>query len=126
MVLRRYKPLSSAEKRFCTKLAPKFEDPGKITKVLSDVDYEIDNPNNRRIPQAHVSDMYPFNQPQRPIDVISPPNPPDTPETIVNKPEASPKRKRGRPPGSKNKTIAPTSLENSGPGNYKLRPRKEK
>lgn len=94
-VMRRTQVLSSAEKSFCAKLAPKYEEPARITKVLSDVAYEIETNSGRRIPKVHVSDLRPFHKPQRPINKpISTPVATSAPEKPV---ENSAPRKRGRP-----------------------------
>ena len=55
MVFKKTQCISSADKHFSAKLAPRTEEPAKITKALSSNTYEIDSPN--RLPKAHVSQL---------------------------------------------------------------------
>ncbi|XP_066585575.1 uncharacterized protein [Prorops nasuta] len=59
VVWRRGRPLSSAADNFAAKLAPSYEGPFKIVRVISPVVYELEN-QGRSNPKVHVSDLKPF------------------------------------------------------------------
>lgn len=57
MVLWRAHKLSNADKRFSSKLAPKYEGPFKIIEYLPPSMYELLFENNRRVSRVYVSDL---------------------------------------------------------------------
>lgn len=97
--------LSSAEKKINAKLASKYEEPVKVSKVLSDVAYELQTPSGTRIPKSHVSELRKFKRPERPINIA-----PDTIPEPSRAPQTPTQWKRGRPKGSKNRKPDPPSV----------------
>ncbi|KAL7293681.1 hypothetical protein TKK_0012759 [Trichogramma kaykai] len=53
--------LSSKVDNVASKLAQKYKDPGRITKIISPVIYEIENEESKKLEIVHVSDIKPFN-----------------------------------------------------------------
>ena len=106
------------DKKINAKLAPKYEEPVKVSKVLSDVAYELETPSGTRIPKSHVSELRKFKRPERTVNII--------PDTKLPEPRPVPQApkiqwKRGRPKGSKNKKPDPPAVT----VDTRLRPRKQ-
>ena len=59
-VVRETQVLSNAAKHFSAKLAPNYEEPVRIVKILSPVVYEVETISGSRIPKVHVSQLKPF------------------------------------------------------------------
>lgn len=58
-VMKREVHLSSAEKGFAAKLAPKYSGPYTVTKVISPVVYELKGGAGRKLKRVHIKDLKP-------------------------------------------------------------------
>lgn len=60
-VMKRDNPLSSADKGFAAKLAPKFSGPYEVRKIVSPVVYDLRDSKGKWLRHIHVKDLKPLN-----------------------------------------------------------------
>lgn len=64
LVLKRQHVLSSATQNIAAKLAPKFHEPFKISRILSSVVYELADFNDNFVCKSHVKDLKSYHSPR--------------------------------------------------------------
>lgn len=107
LVMRKHRVLSSGVQNFAAKLAPRFNGPYKILKVLSPVVYEIEDPDSRKNPKVHIKDLKPY----RPSEEPNPDENAEATEAVVPEPPIP-------------EVTVDVEPENSAPRRAGLRPRK--
>lgn len=60
--MRKEHPLSSADKGFAAKLAPKYSGPYTVIKVRSPVVYDLRDEHGRKVYRIHIKDLKPANK----------------------------------------------------------------
>ena len=63
LVLKRQRVLSSAAQNFAAKLAPRFEGPFRVKRVLSPLVYELEAPDGTSAGKHHMQDLKPYHAP---------------------------------------------------------------